>query len=136
MAPSSSTLRVSYVSFFTRSVVTLPSFYVDVFGLSERQASRSERYRELELGDLRIGFPYIDAYAMLNMSDQADPTGSRTLLTFAAEDPAAVERLTRDAVAHGARLVKGPFSTNFGQFLSVILDPEGNALRISAPAAA
>jgi predicted enzyme related to lactoylglutathione lyase len=126
------TVHVTYVSIFTRDVAALPSFYVDVFGLEEIAASASDRYRELAVGALKIGFPLIDAYRVLDMEDQANPTGVRSMVTFAAEDAAAVDRLTASAAAHGGRVVKGPFATAFGQYLSIVLDPEGNALRISA----
>jgi len=113
-------------------MAALPSFYVEVFGLGEIASSASERYRELEVGGLKIGFPLVDAYRVLDMEDQANPTGVRSMVTFAVENPAAVERLTALAAEHGGRVVKAPFATAFGQFLSIVLDPEGNALRISA----
>jgi predicted enzyme related to lactoylglutathione lyase len=128
-------VRLSYVSLFTRDVEALPDFYIAVFGLTEVEASRSDRYRELMLGELKLGFPSIDAYAVLDMADQADPTGVRALVTFAADSPAAVDTLTARAAAHGGRQVKGPFTAGFGQYLCVFLDPEGNAFRISAPSA-
>jgi hypothetical protein len=46
------------------------------------------------------------------MSDQAEPTGMRSILTFAAGDPTQVDALTARAVA---RLVKLGFDTAFGQ---------------------
>ena len=124
-------VRLSYVSIFTRDVASQPSFYVDVFGLEEVAASRSERYRELAVGEMMIGFPFIDAYRLLDMADQAEPTGVRSMVTFAVGDVAEVDRLTARAAAHGGRIAKPPFATGFGQVLSVVLDPEGNALRIS-----
>lgn len=126
-------VRVTYVTTFTRDVEALPSFYAAVFGLAEVEASRSDRYRELALGELKLGFPSIDAYPMVGLQDQAEPQGVRAMITFAVDTLAAVDRLTARAVEHGARLAKGPFPTGFGQYLSVIVDPEGNALRISAP---
>jgi len=125
-------IRISYLSIFTRDVAALPDFYIAVFGLQEVETSRSERYRELMIGSLKLGFPSIDAYRGLDMADQADPSGVRSMPTFAVDSAEAVARLTGRAVQHGARLVKGPFPTHFGQVLSVLLDPEGNALRISA----
>ena len=125
-------VRLSYVSIFTRDMAALPSFYLDVFGLEEVAASRSDRYRELAVGDLMIGFPFIDAYAMLDMADLAEPTGVRSMVTFAVDGVTEVNRLTARAAAHGGRVAKPPFATGFGQVLSVVLDPEGNALRISA----
>ncbi len=124
-------IRLSYVSIFTKDVGSLPSFYVDVFGLEEVATSRSDRYRELTVGDLMIGFPFIDAYDMLDMADQAEPTGVRSMATFAVDGVAEVDRLTARATAYGGRVAKPPFATGFGQVLSVVLDPEGNALRIS-----
>lgn len=124
---------LTYVSIFTRDVEALPSFYIEVFNLPEIESSRSSRYRELSLGPVTLGFPSVDAYVTLEMSDQAAPTGVRSMLTFAANGREGVDALTRRAVEHGARLVKPGFATAFGQYLSVILDPEGNAVRISAP---
>ncbi len=129
-APS---VRVTYVTTFTRDVEALPSFYAAVFGLCEVEASRSDRYRELMAGELKLGFPSIDAYPMVGLEDQSDPEGVRAMVTFAVDTLDAVDRLTARAVEHGGRRVKGPFSTGFGQYLSIIVDPEGNALRISAP---
>ncbi len=127
-----SLVSLSYISIITRQVSELPDFYIEVFGLEEILASRSDRYRELSLGDVKLGFPSVDTYQLLDMGDQADPTGVRTLITFAVETAALVDRLTGLAVDRRGRLVKPPFATSFGQYLSVILDPEGNAIRISA----
>ena len=136
MPPKATAARVSYLTVFTRDVERLPTFYAEVFDLPEVESSRSERYRELDAGGLMLGFPSVDAYAVLDMQDQAQPDGVRSMVTFAAETLAAVDRFTARATERGARLVKGPFATSFGQYLSVVLDPEGNAFRISAPAGA
>lgn len=125
---------LSYVSIFTRDVERLPSFYADVFGLQEVIGSRSDRYRELSMGAAKLGFPYVDAYQVLELADQSDPAGVRSMLTFATASIDEVNALTERAVGHGARLVKPGFNTAFGQYLSVVLDPEGNAIRISAEA--
>ena len=125
-------IRISYLSIFTRDVAALPDFYIAVFGLEEVETSRSDRYRELIVGALKLGFPSVDAYRGLDMADQADPTGVRSMPTFAVDSAESEARLTDRAVQQGARLTKGPFSTHFGQVLSVLLDPEGNAFRISA----
>jgi predicted enzyme related to lactoylglutathione lyase len=128
-------VRISYLTIFTRDVAALPDFYIAVFGLGEVETSRSDRYRELAIGELKLGFPTVDAYRVLDMTDQADPTGVRSMPTFAVDSAEAVTRLTERAVEHGARLIKGSLRTAFGQVLSILLDPEGNAFRISAPLA-
>ncbi len=128
-------VRISYLTIFTRDVAALPDFYIAVFGLEEVESSRSDRYRELTIGELKLGFPTVDAYRVLDMVDQADPTGVRSMPTFAVDSAEAVTRLTDRAVEHGARLIKGSLRAAFGQVLSILLDPEGNAFRISAPTA-
>ena len=79
-----------------------------------------------------LGFPAVDAYARLDMADQADPTGVRSMVTFAVADKAAVDALIERALSRGARLAKPAFATDFGQYMAVLLDPEGNAIHISA----
>lgn len=65
-----------------------------MFRLEDVAASRSNRYRELDMGAAMLGFPSVDAYATLEMTDQAEPTGVRSILTFAAGDPTQVDALT------------------------------------------
>ncbi len=132
--PMPPVVRASYLTTFTRDVETLPTFYAEVFGLTEVEASRSDRYRELVLGELKLGFPSVDAYPVVGLRDQADPKGVRAMLTFAADSPDAVDVLVARAIERGARFAKAPFVAGFGQYLAVILDPEGNAFRISAAA--
>lgn len=52
------------------------------------------------------------------------------MIALAADRTAAVEHLTNRAVDHGARLVKAPFAIDFGPFLSILPNPEGDALRV------
>ena len=125
--------NLSYVSIFTKDVAALPSFYVEVFGLKEIMSSASDRYRELDLGAVKLGFPKVDAYAALDLQDQSEPTGVRAMLTFAADSAGEVDAMASRAAQHGARLAKAGFTTPFGQYVAVVLDPEGNAVRISAP---
>src|ERR1700761_9126737 len=89
--------HVSYLTVFTRDVERLPDFYAEVFGLPEVESSRSHRYRELDAGGLMLGFPSVDAYAALNMADQADPDGVRSMVTFAAKTAGTVDHLTSRA---------------------------------------
>ena len=126
-------VRISYLSIFTRNVEALPNFYVEVFALDEVPTSRSERYRELKVADRMLGFLWIDAYANLNMTDLADPTGVRSMITFAAQGMSAVDTLATKALQRRARLIKPPFQTDFLQYLAVLLDREDNAIQIAAP---
>jgi predicted enzyme related to lactoylglutathione lyase len=127
---------LSYSSLFTRSIETLPDFYIGLLGLKEIEASRSAKYREVEAGGVKIGFIHQGGYAMLDLGDYAEPTGMKSILTFAAPDAETVERLAEDAVKRGGTLAKAPFTTFFGQYQCVLIDPEGNAFRVSTPAKA
>ena len=127
-------VTLSYSSIFARDVETLPDFYVTVLGLEEISASRSVKYRELMAGGVKLGFIHLGGYEMLGLAGSADAVGVKSILTFAVTDPATVDRLTKAALARGATLAHAPFRTFFGQYQSVLLDPEGNALRISTQA--
>lgn len=127
-------VRLSYVTFIARDVAALAQFYIDALGFEEVLASRDERYREVVAGDVMIGFAHQGAYAMLDMPGEADPTGIRSLVTFAMADRDAVAPAVARAVDRGAGLVKAPFDTFFGQHLAVLRDPEGNIFRLAAPA--
>jgi uncharacterized glyoxalase superfamily protein PhnB len=55
----------------------------------------------------------------------------KAFATFDVDKAAEVDRLTPIAVAKGAVLRKAPFTTYYGWYQSVLLDPEGNAFRIN-----
>ena len=125
-------MRLTYVTFLARDVATLAQFYIDAFGLEEVLASRDERYREVTGGGCMIGFAHQGAYAMLDLADEANPTGIRSLVTFDVGGRGDVAPAVAKAQACGATLVKPAFDTFFGQHLAVLRDPEGNVFRLSA----
>ena len=129
-------MKLSYLTFLTRHVSALAGFYVEALGLKEVLASRDERYREVKAGGVMLGFAHQDAYAALDMPDEANPTGTRALVSFALDRRDEVAPATQRARAAGATLVKGPFDTSFGQHLAVLRDPEGNIFRLTAPGVA
>lgn len=126
----------TYVTLFARDVDRLAAFYMAALGLEEIEDSRSVRYREVSAPPIRIGFAYQGLYAMLDLADEADPRGARSVLTFDVGLADAVLPAVDRAVAAGATLRKAPFDTFFGQHQAVLQDPEGNILRLSAPVAA
>jgi uncharacterized glyoxalase superfamily protein PhnB len=125
-------MKLSYVTFIARNVDVLAQFYIDALGLEEVESSRDHRYREVKGGGAMIGFAHQGAYAMLDMPEEADPTGIRSIVTFDVGTVDAVGPAVERAVVHGATLVKAPFDTFFGQYLGVLRDPEGNVFRLSA----
>ena len=127
--------ELGYVNIFARDVVKLSGFYADVFGFEEIVASRSPIFRGLRTKKASIGFNAHDAYALLNLPEATDGEGIKAFTTFDVDSAAEVDRLTPIAVAKGATLRKAPFTTYYGWYQSVLLDPEGNAFRINFVAA-
>ncbi|WP_157216331.1 VOC family protein [Flavisphingomonas formosensis] len=126
-------MTLTYVTFLSTNVDRLAQFYVDALGLEEIEASRDHRYREVIAGGCKIGFAYAGAYETLGLAEDANPTGFRSVLTFAVGSVAEVGPGADRAVAAGATLVKPGFDTFFGQHQAVLRDPDGNVFRISAP---
>jgi predicted enzyme related to lactoylglutathione lyase len=122
---------LGYINIFARDVVKLAGFYAEVFGLEEIVASRSPIFRGLRTKRANIGFNAHDAYELLNLQKSTDGTGIRSFTTFDVDSAAEVDRLTPIAVEKGATLLKAPFTTYYGWYQSVLLDPEGNAFRIN-----
>jgi len=123
---------VSSVNIFARDLDGLIAFYADLFGLSENLDQRGPIYRALDGGGVAIGFNAFDAYRLLNLDSFPEPAGVKSLLTFEVTDHDAVERLTVQAEAAGATVIKAPYDTFYGSRQSVVSDPEGNIFRINA----
>jgi predicted enzyme related to lactoylglutathione lyase len=51
--------------------------------------------------------------------------------TFVVPAPAAVDDAAGRVEALGGRLLKAPFQTYYGQWQTVLADPEGHACRVS-----
>jgi len=126
---------LTYASLIAHDIEALADFYQGLFDLEEVAASRSEKYREFLTGGSKLGIVHFGGYAMLDLPvrDPAAPVSQ--ILTFDVGTTEAVDAGLAKAAASGAKLVKAPFETFYGQYLAVLLDPEGNAFRISAPAA-
>ena len=126
---------LTYVTLICRSVDRQAEFSADLLGLEEITASRSERYREVLTGG-KLGFARDDVYAVLNLPPRPPEAPVNTVLSFDVGGVAQVDALTSTAVSAGARLAKPAAVTPFGQYQSVLLDPEGNVFRITATAPA
>jgi predicted enzyme related to lactoylglutathione lyase len=122
---------LSYLNIFARDIQKMASFYADLFQLEEIGESRSPIFRGLRTGKANLGLNAHDAYALLNLQNFAEGSGVKSFATFNVDDAAEVDRLTRIAVQKGAFLKKAPFTTYYGWYQSVLLDPEGNAFRIN-----
>jgi predicted lactoylglutathione lyase len=123
--------KLSYVNIFARDIEALSGFYRTIFGFAEIAAIRSPIFVGLDAGGTGIGFNAQDAYGLLNLADQANPTGVKFLLNIDVESSAEVDRLVPVAVAAGAVLVKPPYRTYYDWYQAVLLDPEQNVFRIN-----
>lgn len=124
-------MRIRYATYLARDVASLAQFYVDALGLPEIEASRDERYREVDAGGCLIGFATEQVRTFINLPETA-PSGTRSLLTFDVGTLATLAPAVDRAVAAGAELVREATDTAFGQRQAVLRDPEGNVFRLSA----
>jgi predicted lactoylglutathione lyase len=124
-------MNLTYVTYFTYDLNAMAEFYVAI-GLEEIEASRSNSYREVKAGSAKIGFAAQAAYENLDLACDANPTGSRSLITFDVGHPENVTATVSRVIAAGGELVKPGFETSFGMYLAVVRDPEGNPFRLSA----
>jgi predicted enzyme related to lactoylglutathione lyase len=122
---------LGYIDIFSHDVVKLATFYAEVFGLEELVTSRSPIFRGLKTNKANIGFNAHDAYELLNLQKATAERGIKAFTTFDVDSVSEVDRLTPIAVEKGATLLKAPFTTYYGWYQSVLLDPEGNAFRIN-----
>lgn len=122
---------LGYLNLFARDIQKMSSFYADLFELEEIRESRSPIFRGLRTGKANLGFNAHDAYTLLNLQNAAGGAGIKSFATFDVDEAVEVDRLTPIAVAKGAVLRKAPFTTYYGWYQSVLLDPEGNAFRIN-----
>jgi predicted enzyme related to lactoylglutathione lyase len=122
---------LGYLNLFAHDIQKMSSFYTDLFELEEIRESRSPIFRGLRTGKANLGFNAHDAYTLLNLQNAAGGAGIKSFATFNVDEAVEVDRLTPIAVAKGAVLRKAPFTTYYGWYQSVLLDPEGNAFRIN-----
>ena len=122
---------LGYLNLFAHDIQKMSSFYADLFELEEIRESRSPIFRGLRTGKANLGFNAHDAYTLLNLQNATGGAGIKSFATFNVDEAVEVDRLTPIAVAKGAVLRKAPFTTYYGWYQSVLLDPEGNAFRIN-----
>jgi predicted lactoylglutathione lyase len=68
-----------------------------------------------------------------NVHDHLPPTGDgRVMLEFFVDDEAAVAGVHAELVEAGHRSRREPFRTNFGAYMGLVDDPDGNTVLITA----
>jgi predicted enzyme related to lactoylglutathione lyase len=124
-----------YFSLFCNDIHDQLAFYLALLRLPEAVAHRSSIYRCIHATSFEFGFHAAPAYALLSVADrapaplQASPVTAYA--TFMLDSCAQVNELTTKAAALGGRIIKAPYPTYYGQWQSVLADPENNMFRLS-----
>jgi catechol 2,3-dioxygenase-like lactoylglutathione lyase family enzyme len=127
---------VALVSIFCSAHQDLAGWYRRVFGFREIESLTTPIFVALAAGPIALGFHHDDAYDLLGVSDDRFSRGTKIHLTLAVDGDAAIDAAHRALAAHGATIVREPFTTYYGARQIVFRDPEGNLVRISTPQAA
>lgn len=120
---------VSYVTIMDDDIWTLSNFYERLFDLKEISL-RSEIYRGLDMNGVVLSFSAPPFYDEMGLSRPTTPKSTHEFVTFTTPQQGSVEEYTNRALKLGGSLVKGPYTTYYGAWLSVLRDPSGNLFRI------
>jgi len=129
-------MRLEHVAVWTRDVERLRAFYERYFG-----AQAGARYRSATrpgFSSYFLTFP--DGGGRLELMSSPEVVGSSGAagragyahLAVAVGSRAAVEALTARMAADGVRVLSPPRQTGDGYFESVVEDPDGNPVEITA----
>jgi lactoylglutathione lyase len=129
-------MRIEHVALWTSDIERLRAFYERYFGAQSGARYQNPRKR------FQSYFLRFASGARLELMhrpdvplDAADPEGQRTgfiHLAFVVGDEGAVDALTARLRLDGYRVVDGPRRTGDGYYESVVLDPDGNRLELTA----
>ncbi|MEN9995252.1 MAG: hypothetical protein RL462_28 [Pseudomonadota bacterium] len=124
-----------FVNLFCHDIDAQLAFYQALLNLPEDVRSHSPIYRSVATADFHFGFHAPDAYDLLSLSnrkpDQLAGSPVTAYATFMLDNPDEVNRLTSDVSRLGGRVIKAPYTTYYGQWQSVVADPEDHVFRIS-----
>ena len=130
---------LSLIGIFTSDIVRVSSFYRDLFGFRELDEFSSDIFRGLDTGKTWLGFNGPQAYGLLGLEHRSQTHGNKFTLNFEMESIAEVDRIFALACETGATPVMSPVGKRYNDaagthwYLAVLLDPEGNAFRLSHP---
>jgi uncharacterized glyoxalase superfamily protein PhnB len=124
--------RAILVSVFCTDHVALADFYARAFGFDEITVARSPIFTALDAGGITLGFHADDAYDLLGLADRRGLPPGPTHVTIEVGSSDDVDAALEPLLAAGATHVQGPFTTYYDARQLVLLDPEGNVLRVSS----
>jgi lactoylglutathione lyase len=125
---------IAHVALWTSRIEVLVDFYARFFGASPgapyRSATRPFESRFLSFGDgARLELMRLPALAP---PAGPDPRVGLAHVAISVGSPEAVDRLTEALRAAGHEVRSGPRRTGDGYYESVVLDPDGNVVEITA----
>ena len=124
-----------YFSLFCSDMEAQLAFYLALLRMPEAVARRSPIYRCIQASHFDFGFHAAPAYALLGVADRM-PASSQlrpvtSYATFMLTSCAEVDDLSEKVTALGGRVIKAPYPTYYGQWQTVLADPENNMFRLS-----
>ena len=122
-------------SLFCKNFEAQLAYYLALLSMPEAVAHRSAIYRCIQATTFEFGFHAMSAYALLGVADRA-PVPLHTspvtgYATFILGSCSEVDALSLEAAALGGRIIKAPYPTYYGQWQTVLADPENNMFRLS-----
>ena len=128
--------RIDHIAVWVEDLDAMCNFYASAFSatigpLYENPAKGfSSRFLSLE-GSTRLEFMSTSAFQPLTSDPGAQRMGL-THLAISLGSESAVDELTNRLRAAGAPVLDGPRRTGDGYYESVVLDPEGNRIELTA----
>lgn len=129
-------LRIEHVALWARDLEAVCAFYARHFGAQPgplyTNAANGFRSRFLSFGDgARLEVMSTTKTAPVAIEPGAQRMGLTHLALSLGSEPA-VDALTAQLQASGVPVLDGPRRTGDGYYESVVLDPEGNRIEITA----
>lgn len=128
--------RIEHLALWTRDIGRLTDFYVRFFGARPgapyRNPGRAFESRFLEFdGGARLEIMSTGRLELAETAPGAQRLGL-THLAISVGSEAQVDALTREIAAAGHPVLDGPRRTGDGYYESVVVDPDGNRIEITA----
>ena len=124
-----------YFNLFCNDMEAQLAFYLALLRMPEAAKGRSPIYRGIQASSFELGLHAAPAYALLGVADrmpaprQINPVTAYA--TFMLGSYAEVDALALQAATLGGRIIKAPYPTYYGQWQTVLADPENNMFRLS-----
>jgi catechol 2,3-dioxygenase-like lactoylglutathione lyase family enzyme len=122
-------------NFFCQDIDAQLAFYTQLLDLPEAGHAHSPIYRAVETPHFQFGFHAHAAYELLMIGDRIPAVGTRGCVsgypTFMLDSPEAVSEGVQRAAELGAKVIKDPYPTYYGEWQAVLADPEDHVFRLS-----